>query len=81
MASAYLYGTPLTGTEKRRMDDDRGRGGHVYRLPFNLETLISTVFLLGGVGILTWAKFNLCAFLAHWLPDFPEALRFFMSCR
>jgi hypothetical protein len=80
MGSAYLYGTPLTRAEKRERGDDRGRGGYVYRLPFNLETLISTAFLLGGVGILTWAKFNLCAFLAHWLPDLPEALRIFMSC-
>jgi len=78
ITSAYLYGTPLTRAEKREAGRERG---NVHRLPFNLETLISSAFLLAGVGMLTWTKFNLCAFLAHWLPGLPEALKLLMSCR
>jgi hypothetical protein len=77
MASAVLYGTPLTPQEKQR---EGYRRGNVYRMPFNLETIASTTLLLAGIGILIWAKFDACAFLAHWLPDLPEA-RIFLSCR
>lgn len=77
MATAYLYGMPLTREEKRR----RGEHGNVYNLPFNLETLASTLFLLAGVGILAWSKFDLCEFLSHWLPDLPGSIRIFLSCR
>ena len=77
-ACAYLYGTPLTREEKRRHGDPRG---NVYSLPFNLETIASGLVLLGGIGILLWAKFDLCLFLAHWLPELPEAVRLFLSCR
>ena len=79
-ASAYLYGAPLTQSEKRRTGN-LDRRGNVYRLPFNLEIVASTVFLLAGAGILTWAKFDHCTFLAHWLPDLPEAIRLLLSCR
>jgi hypothetical protein len=78
MASAVLYGTPLTRHEKQR---DGYRGGNVYRMPFNLETLASTLFLLTGMGILGWTKFEACAFLTRWLPGLPEAARIFLSCR
>jgi hypothetical protein len=79
-ASADLYGTPLTREEKRNMDR-KWEHRDVYRLPLRLETLASTVFFLGGVGILWWSKFNHCAFLARWLPDLPEALRLLLSCQ
>lgn len=78
--SAKLYGTLLTREDKRNMDR-KWEHRDVYRLPFRLETLASAVFFLGGVGILWWSKFNHCAFLAHWLPDLPEALRLLFSCR
>lgn len=79
-ATAYLYGTPLTREEKRNRNPkwvDRD----LYRLPFRLETLASTAFFLGGIGILRWSKFEHCAFLAHWLPQLPEALRLLVSCQ
>jgi len=79
--SAYLFGTPLSCEEKRRAGRDWERKGDVYRLPINLETLASAVFLLGGFALLTWTKFNLCAFLAYWLPSLPEAIRLLLSCR
>jgi len=79
--SARLFGTPLSNEEKRRAGDKRNRGGDVYRLPINLEVIVSTAFFLGGIGILTWSKFNLCVFLAYWLPGLPEALRLLLSCR
>jgi hypothetical protein len=77
MATATLYGTPLTGEEKRR----ENRHGDVYRLPFRLETIAATLLLLAGVGILVWSKFEICSFLAYWLRGMPEALKMFLSCR
>ena len=79
-ASAYLYGSPLTREEKRNMDR-KWEHRDLYRLPFRLETLVSTAFFLGGIGILWWSKFDNCAFLAHWLPGLPEALRLLVSCQ
>lgn len=80
-ASTYLYGSPLTREEKRRATRDERSSGTMYRLPFNLETLASALFLLGGIGILTWSKFKVCPFLIYWLQDLPEALRFLLTCR
>ena len=80
-ASKYLYGTPLTREEKRRAARDERSSGTSYRLPINLETIASALFLLGGIGILTWSKFELCSFVAHWLPDLPDALLFLFTCR
>jgi len=77
-ASAVLFGTSLTRQERRR---EGYRAGNVYRMPFNLETIASTLFLLTGIAILSWTKFDACAFLDRWLPDLPEAARIFLSCR
>jgi hypothetical protein len=79
--SAHLFGTPLSPAEKRRASDEWNRRRDAYRLPINLETIASAAFLLGGLGILTWSKFELCAFLAYWLPPLPEAIRLLLSCR
>ena len=79
-ASAYLYGTPLSREEKTNMDR-KWVHRNVYRLPFRLETLASAAFFLGGAGILWWTKFDHCAFLAHWLPELPEALRLLAACQ
>ena len=79
-ASAFLYGTPLTREEKRNMDR-KWEHRNTYRLPIRLETMVSAVFFLGGLGILGWSKFDLCSFLAHWLPELPEALRLLLSCQ
>lgn len=75
MASSYLFGRPVSWNERRRM------GANTRRLPINFETLVSVAFFLGGMGILTWSKFNICPFLAYWLPDLPDAIRFILSCR
>jgi|OpeIllAssembly_1097287.scaffolds.fasta_scaffold2966108_1 hypothetical protein len=79
--SARLFGTSLTREEKSRAGGDWDRKGRVYKLPINLETLASAAFLAGGLGILSWTKFNLCAFLIHWLPNLPEAVRLMFACR
>src|SRR5512134_3199106 len=80
-ASVHLFGTPLSPAEKRRASDEWNRRRDVHRLPVSLETIASMIFFLAGIGILTWSKFNLCAFLAFWLPSLPEAIRLFLSCR
>jgi len=77
-ASAYVYGRPLTRNEKFRMGNDRR---NARRLPLNLETIASTVFVLIGLGILNWSNFNLCAYLAYWLPSLSSSLRFWLSCQ
>ncbi len=80
-ASSYLFGTPLSREEKRGLGGDWSRKGNVYRLPFNVETVASAAFLIGGLGILGWAKFDLCAFLLYWMPDLPEAIRILLACK
>jgi hypothetical protein len=79
-ATTHLYGTPLSAEERRNLGR-KLEHRNWYRLPIRLETLASTAVFLGGMGILAWSKFNLCGFLAYWLPSLPEALRIFMSCR
>jgi hypothetical protein len=76
-AASRIFGTRLTREEKRKI----GKDGDLYNLPINFETIASAVVFLGGVGILKWTNFNLCAFLAYWLPDLPEAIRLLLSCR
>jgi len=80
-ASAHLFGTPLTPAEKRRASDEWNRRRDTRRLPINPETIASIVFFLGGIGILNWAKFNFCDFLAYWVPTLPGAIRVLLSCR
>jgi hypothetical protein len=77
-ASSYLYGKPLSRDERFRMGEKRT---NVRWLPINLETMLSAALFLGGMGILAWSKFSLCAFLAYWLPDLPDAIMFLLSCR
>ncbi len=79
-ASAHLFGTPLSPGERIRASDEWNRRRDLYRLPINLETLASLAILLGGIYLLTWTKFNLCAFLAYWLPNLPEEIRSLISC-
>jgi hypothetical protein len=76
-ASYYLYGKPLSRNEEFRMNRT-GKGFR--RMPLNLETIVSALFFLGGMGILTWSKFNPCAFLNYWLPAMPDAIMFLLSC-
>jgi hypothetical protein len=80
-ASAHLFGMPLSPADKRRASDEWNRKRDVYSLPINLESIISAIFFLGGIGILAWSKFELCAFLAYWLPPLPDAVRLLLSCR
>lgn len=83
IASAHLFGTPMSPAERRRASDEwnRRRDAFTYRLPINLETILSAIFLFGGIGILVWSKFELCAFLAFWLPSLPEVARVLLSCK
>ena len=77
-ATSYLYGKPLSRDERLRMGEKRT---NIRRMPINLETIITVVFFLGGMGILSWSKFSLCIFLTYWLPNLPDALIFLLSCR
>ena len=80
-AAARFFDTPLSPAEKCRASDEWNRRRDTHRLPINLETIASIFFFAGGIGILVWSKFNLCAFLAYWLPAFPEAVRLVLSCK
>jgi hypothetical protein len=80
-ASAHLFGRPLSPAERQRASDEWNRRKTVFRLPLNLETILSSIFFLGGVGILVWADFDLCTFLAYWLPPLPAVARLLLSCK
>lgn len=75
--ASYLYGTPLSYDEKRRM----GKRGNASRLTFNLETIASAAALLGGLSILSWSDFKLCAFLVYWLPSLSSVYQVLLACR
>jgi len=77
-ATAHIFGKPLSRDERLRTGERRS---NVSRLPLNLETIASAVVFLAGIGILTWTKFSLCAFLIYWLPDLPTAIKFWLACR
>jgi|ERR1044071_8409464 hypothetical protein len=80
-ASAHVFGTPMSPAEKQRASDEWNRRRDAYRLPVNLDAVISAIFLLGGISILAWSKFELCAFLSYWLPPLPDAIKLLLSCR
>lgn len=74
---AQVFGSPLNQDEKRR----RGMHGNVHRLPVSLEAIAAVVILLGGVGILYWAKFEPCAFLNYWVSSLSSVYRVLLACR
>jgi hypothetical protein len=76
-AAAHIFGKPLSREERLRTGERRS---NVSRLPLNLETIASAGVCVAGISILTWTKFNLCAFLIYWLPDLPVAIRFWLAC-
>ena len=76
-ASAFIYGRPRTRDERLRMRNERKP---VRRLPLNPETIASTAFVLIGLGILNWSNFNVCAYLAYWLPSLSGSIKFWLSC-
>ena len=77
IALMTLYGKPLSEEETTRLGrENRG----AFRLPINIETIVATIILLGGIGILTWSKFDLCTFTAHWLPDLPGLMMRALQC-
>jgi hypothetical protein len=80
-ASTHLFGTPMSHVERQRASDEWNRKRSVYRLPLNLETIVSGIFFLSGIGILIWSKFEFCAFLAFWMPSLPDVARVLLSCR
>ena|SRR5688572_24315435 len=80
-ATAGSFGSSLSPEEKRRASDEWNRKRNVYRLPISLETIVSTVFLFGGLWILIWSRFDLCAFLAYWFPPLPDLAKLVLSCR
>jgi hypothetical protein len=80
-ASAHLFGRPMSPAERQRASDEWNRRKTVFRLPLNLETIVSSLFFLAGIGILMWADFDLCTFLAYWLPPLPQVARSVLSCQ
>lgn len=76
-ACAYVYGRPLTRDERLKMGKERK---HMRRLPLNPETIASTAFVLIGLGVLNWSNFNVCAYLAYWLPSLSQSIKFWLSC-
>ena len=78
IASAYVYGRPLTRDGKGRRGHERNR---MRGLPIHLETIASSAFVLVGLGILNWSNFNICAYLAYWLPGLSDSIKFWLSCR
>lgn len=74
---SHIFGSPLSYEEKRRT----GTQGNVYRMPVNLEVIVAVVILLGGVGILFWSNFELCAFLNNWVPSLSSVYRVLLACR
>ena len=77
-AAGYIYGKPLTRDERIRRGEERR---NVRSLPLNMETIGSVALILIGISILTWSKFDSCLFLNHWLPNLPDGVKFFLSCR
>ena len=77
IASAYVYGRSLRRDEKFRMGKQRP---NPRRLPINFETVASMAFVLLGLGVLNWSNFNICAYLAYWLPGLSTSIRFLLSC-
>lgn len=80
-ASAGLLGSPLSPAERRRASDEWNRSHNARRLLIPIETIVSTIFLLGGIGILIWSSFELCSFLAYWFPPLPDLAKLVLSCR
>lgn len=80
-ASTHVFGTPISPSEKQRASDEWNRRTDSYRLPVNLDTVVSAIFFLGGIGILVWSKFEFCTFLVYWFPPMPDAIKLLLSCR
>jgi hypothetical protein len=77
IASAYVYGKPLTRDEKLRLGK---QGKNTRHRPLRRETIASSAFVLLGLGILNWSNFNVCAYLAYWLPGLSNSIQFWLSC-
>jgi len=78
IALTTIYGRPLSNEERLRMGKE---SRSLNRLPINIETIIATLILLAGIGILGWSKFNLCTFISYWIPNLPSVLMSTLRCR
>jgi len=81
MASAHLFGSPLTPSDRKKASDEWNRRASAYSLPISFNTILSAVVFLGGIGILTWSKFNICVFLGYWLPTLPDTIKLLLTCK
>jgi len=77
IALMTIYGRPLSDKEVTRLGE-KYRGA--FRMPFNAETIVAAIILLGGIGILTWSHFDPCAFTAYWFPNLPRLLTGAFQC-
>jgi len=78
IAMMTLYGRPVS-REDRHRPGEKNRVG--FNLPINIETIISTIIMLCGLGILAWSNFDLCKFIVYWLPNLPKTLMITLQCR
>jgi len=77
VALMTIYGQPLSEKEVTRLGE-KHRGA--FRMPFNTETIVATIILLSGIGILSWSHFDVCAFNAYWFPNLPKLLTGAFHC-
>lgn len=78
IAFMTIFGRPLSEEERYRMGSERR---NLYRLPINIETIVSTLILVSGIGILVWSNFDHCLFIRHWAPNLPDTVMFALQCR
>lgn len=78
IAFMTIFGRPLSEEEIHQRG---GEGRGLYRLPINIETIVSTLILVSGIGILTWSNFDHCLFIRHWAPNLPDTVMVALQCR
>jgi hypothetical protein len=77
IALMTLIGRPFSKEERYRMGSERR---NLYRLPINLETIVSTLILASGIGILIWSNFDHCLYIRHWAPNLPGTVISMLRC-
>jgi hypothetical protein len=77
IAFMTILGRPLSEEERYRMGSERR---NLYRLPINIETIVSTLILASGIGILVWSNFDHCLYIMHWAPNLPDTVMSMLRC-
>lgn len=77
IAFTTIFGRPLSEEERRRIGTENRS---LYRLPINIETVLSALLLVGGIGILFWSNFDHCRYIMHWAPNLPDTVMSMLRC-